>query len=74
MQTSCYRCGWNLALTKDELTAALEAIQSGRASHYDARCPRCRAVNKIPADRIRRAAPRPPAAVPDQTGEKTSKE
>jgi hypothetical protein len=65
MQIHCYRCGWNFPLTQEELAFASEAVQAKKTAHYDARCPRCRAVNKVPAEQIRRAAPRP---APPPTG------
>jgi len=61
MQIRCYRCGWNFGLSNDELVFALEAIEAGQASHYDARCPRCRTINKVAAEQIRRGAPKPAA-------------
>jgi hypothetical protein len=67
MQMRCYRCGWSFALTREELDFAAEAIRSGAASHYDARCPRCRSVNKVSADQIRRAAPRPASTPPAES-------
>lgn len=66
MQIRCYRCGWNFGLSNEEVAFAREAIDLAQSSHYDARCPRCRTVNKVPAEQIRRSAPKaaPPAEPP----------
>jgi hypothetical protein len=59
MQTRCYRCGWSYAIKQDEIVAALQALEAGGGVHYDARCPRCRHINKLSIEMLRRAAPRP---------------
>ena len=64
MQIRCYRCGWNFGISNEEVSFARDTLASSSASHYDARCPRCRIVNRIPGEQIRRAAPKPSAAEP----------
>ena len=59
MQTRCYRCGWSYAIKQDEIIAALQALEAGGGVHYDVRCPRCRHINKLSIEQLRRAAPRP---------------
>lgn len=58
MQLRCYQCGWSFGISKDETLAALEALQAFGGTHYDAPCPRCKRVNKISLEQLRRAAPR----------------
>ena len=65
MQIRCYRCGWNFGISNEEVAFARDSLATSGASHYDARCPRCRTVNKIPGEQIRRSAPKPtPTAEP----------
>lgn len=70
MQTRCYRCGWSFAIKQDEIVAALHNLESEGGVHYDVRCPRCRHINKLSIEQLRRAAPRPTAeAAPEQSEE-----
>jgi hypothetical protein len=68
MQTRCYRCGWSYAIKQDEIMAALQQLEAEGGVHYDVRCPRCRHVNKLSIEQLRRAAPRPAAQpAPEET-------
>ncbi len=58
MQLRCYRCGWSFAVKRDEITFALEALEESGGSHHDVRCPRCRHMNRISIEQLRRASPR----------------
>lgn len=62
MQLRCYRCSWSFAIGKDEMEAALKSLKETGGNHYDARCPRCRHVNKISREQLERAVPRVPRA------------
>lgn len=68
MQTRCYRCGWSFAIKQEEITAALHNLEAEGGVHYDVRCPRCRHINKLSIEQLRRAAPRPAAEqIPEET-------
>ena len=58
MQLRCYRCGWSFAIKRDEIAFALEALEESDGSHHDVRCPRCRHMNRISIEQLRRASPR----------------
>jgi hypothetical protein len=68
MQLRCYSCGWSFAINKDEVAFALESLTASGGHHYDAHCPRCKHVNKVSLEQLRRAAPRrpPPAEKPPE--------
>jgi hypothetical protein len=78
MQTRCYRCGWSFAIKQDEIVAALQALEAEGGVHYDIRCPRCRHINKLSIEQLRRGVPRPAAepepeeSEPSQTPEDES--
>ena len=57
MQLRCYRCGWSFAIGKDEIIFALQALEESKGNHYDVRCSRCRHINRIAIEQLRRAAP-----------------
>jgi phage FluMu protein Com len=59
MQLRCFQCGWSFGIGKDEIAAALEALQASGGSHYDAHCPRCKRANKISVEQLTRSLPRP---------------
>jgi phage FluMu protein Com len=58
MQTRCYRCGWSFAIKNEEIVAALHNLEAEGGVHYDVRCPRCRHINKLSIEQLRRAVPR----------------
>lgn len=57
MQIRCYRCGWSFAISREEASFALQALEETHGDHYDARCPRCRNTNKVPMEQLRRIVP-----------------
>lgn len=65
MQLRCYRCGWSFAIKKDEIAFALEALEESKGNHYDVRCPRCRHMNRVSIEQLRKAAPRPEPGEPE---------
>lgn len=75
MQLRCYRCGWSFGIKKEELAFALQALQESGDTHYDARCPRCRHMNRVSLQQLQKFAPKAaPAAAPqpgpqDETAE-----
>jgi phage FluMu protein Com len=62
MNVRCYRCGWSFSLGREAIVAALAEAQASRAKYHAEYCPRCRQVNKISIDQLKRAAPAPAAA------------
>lgn len=60
MQIRCYRCNNSFALKKEEIVFALEALEENQDNHYDVRCPRCRHINRVSLEQLRKAAPRTP--------------
>ena len=69
MQTRCYRCGWSFAIKQDEIVAALHDLEAEGGVHYDVRCPRCRHINKLSIEQLRRGAPRPSAETAPEEAE-----
>ena len=60
MQLRCARCNSSFGVRQEEIDVALEALEKDGAKHYDVRCPRCRAVNHLSLEQVRRATRRPP--------------
>jgi hypothetical protein len=57
MQLRCYQCSWSFGIGKDEIAAAVEALQASGGSHYDAHCPRCKRANKVSMEQLKGALP-----------------
>jgi drug/metabolite transporter (DMT)-like permease len=71
MQVRCYRCNTSYSLGREEIQFALEALEESGGKHYDARCPRCRQMNRVSLEQLRqaaRAAP-PPEVPPEEADE-----
>jgi hypothetical protein len=65
MNHRCYNCGWNFALGRE--TVELAVATAGNEKTYAIPCPRCRKINKIPMQQLKRALPSgwtPPAPEP----------
>ncbi len=58
MQIRCYRCSWSFSLKKEEIAFALEALEESEGNHYDVRCQRCRHMNRISLEQLKKAAPK----------------
>jgi hypothetical protein len=58
MQVRCYRCGWSITLSGEQVDFALQAARAEGGKHYNLRCTRCRMINKIPLKQLEQAAPR----------------
>jgi phage FluMu protein Com len=71
MQTRCYRCGWSFAIKQEEIVAALHNLEAEGGVHYDVRCPRCRHINKLSIEQLRRAVPRPATEEATEEAEST---
>jgi len=68
MQLRCTRCNSSFGVRQEEMDLALETLEKGGTKHYDVRCPRCRQVNHLSLEQVRRATPRPPRpASPPET-------
>ena len=55
MNVRCYRCGWNITLSREAIEAA--AVSSAGQKAHVLHCPRCRQAIRIPMDQITRALP-----------------
>jgi phage FluMu protein Com len=65
MQLRCYQCSWSFGIGRDEIAAALEALQASGGTHYDAHCPRCKRANKVSLEQLKQGQARPrPAGKP----------
>ncbi|MBN2554426.1 MAG: hypothetical protein JXA97_00680 [Anaerolineales bacterium] len=58
MQIRCFRCNWSFSVKKEELAFALETLEESGDAHYDVPCPKCRRMNKISIEQLRRAVPK----------------
>jgi hypothetical protein len=57
VQIRCQNCHKPFALSKEEVTAALDSMAAEDLSHYNAQCPHCRRVNRVSLKELQRAAP-----------------
>lgn len=78
MQLRCYQCHTPFAINRDTVRAALDMLHAEGLNHYNAPCPRCRRVNRVSIDQLKRAAPdwSPPSdtTTDEQTEEETAEE
>jgi hypothetical protein len=59
LKSRCYRCGWSLTLSPEDITAALEQAKAKKASYHVEHCPRCKNAIKLPLRQLQDALPRP---------------
>lgn len=71
MQVRCYRCSLGFSLSAEEVAFVLEALEDSGAKHYDVRCTRCRTINKVSIEQLRRVAPPAPQESQEE-GEETA--
>lgn len=57
MQITCFKCQMPIALSKDEIYAALDVVTDETLTRYDVRCPKCRKTNRVSRKQLQRAAP-----------------
>ncbi len=57
MQIRCYKCQMPISLSKDAIYAALDVVTDENLTHYDVRCPKCRKINRVSHNQLRRAGP-----------------
>lgn len=57
LKVTCYKCHWSWSLNNEAVRTALESLKPD-ATHYTLECPKCRRVNKIPVQQLKRALPR----------------
>jgi hypothetical protein len=65
MNHRCYQCGWSFTLGREAIEAAVAG--AGSEKTYNMPCPRCRKINKIPIQQLKRTLPpgwTPPAPAP----------
>ncbi len=68
LKITCYNCHWSWSLSKNAAQAVLDALKPGE-DHASLECPRCRRVNKVAAQQLRRAVPRREEPTTDETTE-----
>jgi phage FluMu protein Com len=54
MQIRCYRCNWSFSIKNEEIQFALEALEESGGNHYDVRCQRCRHINRVSLEQLRK--------------------
>lgn len=57
MQLRCTYCQTMFALSRDEMLAALEHMESQKLKYYDAHCPKCRRANRVDRSKLQLAYP-----------------
>ena len=57
LQLRCTYCQTPFALRRDEALIALQEMEAGDLTHFDAHCPKCRRANQIPRNRLEHAYP-----------------
>lgn len=58
MQFRCYRCGWSVTLSGEQVEFALQSARAEGGKHYNLRCSQCRTINKVPLKQLEQSAPR----------------
>jgi hypothetical protein len=58
MQIRCFKCQMPIALGRDVVAEALEAMEKDDLSRYDVRCPKCRKTNRVSKKLLLKMAPR----------------
>jgi hypothetical protein len=58
MNIRCSFCQTPYTLSRVAMLDALQEVDSGKLSHYDAHCPRCRRATPIPRQRLEMAMPK----------------
>lgn len=57
MNVRCSFCQTPFTLSRVALLDALQEVNAGKLSHYDAQCPRCRRATPIPTQKLEMAMP-----------------
>src|SRR5215217_7519790 len=57
MNIRCSFCQTPYTLSRVAMLDALQEVDAGKLSHYDAHCPRCRRATPIPRQRLEMAMP-----------------
>ena len=58
MNLRCSFCQTPYTLSRVAMLDALQEVDSGNFSHYDAHCPKCRRANPIPRQKLEMAMPK----------------
>ncbi len=61
LKITCFKCHWSWSLNQEAAQAALASLKPDE-EHYTVECPRCRRVNKVNVQQLRRSLPRHTAA------------
>lgn len=66
MQIRCSHCHRPFALGKEDVHAALDALQAEDLSHFNTHCPHCGRSNRVSRQELQRSAPdwKPQTAAP----------
>lgn len=57
MNIRCAFCQTPYAISRNEILAALQRLETENLHHYDAHCPRCRRVTQIPRQKLEQVLP-----------------
>jgi len=57
MNIRCSFCQTPYAISRVQILDALQEVDAGKLSHYDAHCPRCRRATRIPRQKLEMAMP-----------------
>jgi phage FluMu protein Com len=57
MQIRCNNCHKPFAIGREEVNFALDSIHTEKLSHYNAKCPHCRRMNRVSRKELERDAP-----------------
>ncbi len=57
MQIRCFSCSMPIAISKANIHAALDWMETEDMQHYDLRCPKCRKTNRVSKEALVHAAP-----------------
>src|SRR5215216_3850814 len=58
MNLRCSFCQTPYTLSRVAMLDALQEVDAGNLSHYDAHCPKCRRANPIPRQKLEMAMPK----------------
>lgn len=57
MNLRCSFCQTPYTMSRVQILDAMQEVDSGKLSHYDAHCPRCRRATRIPRQKLEMAMP-----------------
>lgn len=57
LKVTCFNCHWSWSMNAEGAQTALDSLEPGE-EYYAVECPRCRRVNKITIQQLKRSLPR----------------